>query len=103
MSSIKDRIATYVKTKGISIRQFEASSGLSNGFVKNIVSGVGADKMRSIHRAFPDLNTDWLLTGEGEMLRAESVHVSPGTDVDRLADAVDRLARAVEVLTRKLS
>lgn len=69
--TIKQRIIRYVKSKKISQRHFEIASGLSNGFVNNIVKTIGADKLHKIALAFPDLNADWLLTGEGSMLKDE--------------------------------
>ena len=82
-STIKERIIRYIKFKKISQRRFEIDAGLSNGFVNNIVKTIGADKLRKISIAYPELNTEWLLTGEGEMLReAEPQAVSPGEATD---------------------
>ena len=74
--TIKQRITRFIKTKRISQRRFEADAGLSNGFVNNIVKTIGADKMHKISIAYPELNTEWLLTGEGEMLKTEEPTIS---------------------------
>ena len=69
--TVKDRIKLFIKNKGLSQAKFEKAAGLSNGYVNGIKSAPGADKLQNIFDAFPDLNTSWLLTGEGEMLKEE--------------------------------
>ena len=49
--------------------KFERKSNLSNGFVNNINDGLQAGSIQKIKLAFPNLNTEWLTTGEGEMLK----------------------------------
>ncbi len=71
-TTVKERLIRFIKAEGLSIRRFEMLTGLSNGFVKNMSKGLGADKMRSILQVFPQLNSTWLLTGNGEMLTSES-------------------------------
>lgn len=68
-TTVKDRLVQFINHLRISTRAFEIACGFSNGFVKNISRGIGADKMRSILQTYPQLNSDWLITGEGEMLR----------------------------------
>lgn len=66
--SVKERLIAFIKYKGISIRRFEMACGLSNGYIKSLRYTPTMEKMRSIIRAFPEINQTWLLTGEGEML-----------------------------------
>ncbi len=65
---IKERIIFYAKFRKLPISKFEQQSGMSNGYVKNFKGNLSAVKLEGILKAFPDLNKDWLLTGEGEML-----------------------------------
>lgn len=67
-SAIKQRLIQFIKFKDLSQQKFETRCGLSNGYVNNITKGIGAEKLADISRQFPELNTDWLLTGAGEML-----------------------------------
>lgn len=76
MLTVKDRLVAFIKHKGLSQSRFEKSVGLSNGFVNNISKGIGADKLQRILCVYPDLNTSWLLTGEGEMLKSSCDGVS---------------------------
>ncbi len=41
-----------------------------SGYVNNIRVSIQPDKITSIALHFPELNTGWLLTGEGEMLKS---------------------------------
>lgn len=65
---LKNRLKLFLKTKKISQRKFEMAIGKSNGYVNNIVKTIGADVVNAIRKAYPDLNIDWLISGEGEML-----------------------------------
>lgn len=68
MSTVKDRLLRYISEKNMTVRDFERSVALSNGYVSSIRKSIGHDKLESITEKYPDLNRDWLLFGEGEML-----------------------------------
>ena len=68
-TTVKERIVSFLKEKGLSQSAFEKSTGLSNGYVNNISKGIGAEKLQRIIEIYPELSQTWLLTGEGEMLR----------------------------------
>ena len=70
--SIKERIIEYCEKSNISVRQFEIKSKMSNGYVSSIRKGLGVTKLENVLNAFPDLSRDWLLYGEGEMLKKAS-------------------------------
>lgn len=92
---ILDRIKQYIDTKGISIAAFEKSVGMSNAsFSKSLKNNgaIGTDKLENILSVYSDISPEWLLTGQGDMLKEEpslSVSMNPqeGTpyyDVDFL-------------------
>jgi hypothetical protein len=70
--TVKERLIKYINYKKISQSTFEKSVDLSNGYVNNIRKSIQPDKIQRIALRYSDLNTGWLLTGEGEMLK-ESV------------------------------
>jgi phage repressor protein C with HTH and peptisase S24 domain len=70
-ATVKERLVMFIKNRGLSQKRFEAMVGLSNGYVNNISKGLGASKMAEISLRFPELNQQWLLTGEGEMLNSD--------------------------------
>ncbi|MDR1611097.1 MAG: hypothetical protein LBS08_06280 [Candidatus Symbiothrix sp.] len=64
----RDRIIEFVEYKKISKNRFYKETGLSNGFLdKN--NHPGADKLERIIYTYPEINPEWLLTGNGPMLR----------------------------------
>lgn len=75
--TVKERIIIFIKSSNLTQRGFEQAAGLSNGYLKSLRKSPTVDKMQSIIHAFPQLNQDWLLTGEGEMLNtAENAVIS---------------------------
>ena len=79
MTNISDRIAIYVRTKGLSIRALEQSIGCSNGVISRCVTkktDISSAWVSKIIETYNDINPDWLLTGQGEMLRT-----SPPTQI----------------------
>lgn len=77
METVKDRIITYIKYTGISQKKFEETVGISNGYVNNVKASPSSTVLQKIFGAYPELNKDWLLTGEGPMLTSDlsgSVH-----------------------------
>lgn len=83
----KSRLLEFIRTKGLSVAEFERRAHLSNGYVKNFKSTMRPAKMASLFEAFPDLNNVWLMTGEGEMLNTASTG-----DKSRLAPLPPSLA-----------
>lgn len=67
--TVKERLAAFIEFKGLSKNKFEQMCGLSRRYASNISRSIQPDKIEKISLAFPDLNTGWLLTGEGEMLK----------------------------------
>ena len=75
MSAVKERLKEFIEYKGISIRSFESTCGLSYGYVGNMRQSIQPDKVTKIAHCFPDLNTGWLLSGEGSMLKFNQTEV----------------------------
>lgn len=67
--SVKERLETYVKYKKLSNSAFCRSIGVSTAFISSMRVSLQPDKIESIALNYPELNTSWLLTGEGEMLK----------------------------------
>ncbi len=67
---IKERTIEFVKSKGMSMKGFEQKCNLSSGYVTSMRKGFGIEKLNNVLTAFPDLNRDWLLYGEGEMIKS---------------------------------
>lgn len=72
ISNVKQRLIDFIYSKKLSQQKFENICGLSNGYVNNIKISIGARKLYDILQAFPELNRNWLLFGEGEMLNSSN-------------------------------
>ena len=68
--SVKQRLVHFIKIMHLTQKEFEDRCGMSNGYVANIRKSIGNDKLLNIVQQFPELNREWLLYGEGEMLKS---------------------------------
>ena len=67
--SIKDRTKKFIEYKGLTVSSFEELCDLSNGYISSMRKGYGREKLNNVLNTFPDLNRDWLLYGEGDMIK----------------------------------
>lgn len=73
--TVKERIISFIEFKKISLRGFETRCGLSNGYLRQLRNSPTADKVEMILSAFPEIRREWLMTGEGEMLKESATNV----------------------------
>ena len=121
--SVKERLILYIKYLGIGQRKFEIKCGLANGYINNIRQSITPEKLQKISLHNPELNTGWLMTGEGDMLKSpiqeikgdnntqvigDGNHVSTPSTLDKALDAlaksqeqIDRLIGVLEKMTEK--
>lgn len=85
------RLKEYIDNKGISVRAFEQSVNMSNGsFASQLKNNktIGVDKLEYILYVYHDINAEWLLTGQGEMLKhdcrydTKEKHITSYSNVD---------------------
>lgn len=79
-TTVKERLIRYISYKGLSKNKFETICGFGSRYVSNISVSISPDKIKIISLKFPDLNTGWLLTGYGEMLRENSKEVTQSVE-----------------------
>ena len=90
---IVDRILKIIELKGINKSKFYQITGLSNGFLDK-VKDIGASKIEYILNSFPDINSEWLITGKGTMLKTgTSVNAEPISSNRKTADPIYELQR----------
>lgn len=70
--SVKERLKFFLRSKKISEKAFGELIGVSSGYVSAMRTSIQPDKLTRIAKCFPELNTDWLMTGEGEMLKTDT-------------------------------
>jgi len=69
------RLSQYIDFKQYKPAVFERNIGLSNGYIgkqKKRNADIGEGIILKIISNCPDLSIDWLLTGEGEMLKKKT-------------------------------
>lgn len=71
-TTVKERLTSYLKLKRIPKSEFGLTIGASASYVTSMRdterASIGNDKVERIRKHYPDLNIEWLLTGEGNML-----------------------------------
>ena len=107
----KDRTLRFIAYKGLSIKKFEEMCGLSNGYLNSMKSGYGNSKLIQVLETFPELNRDWLVYGEGEMIKDDNqlkenapidVPVTEDTLVAELRAQIEKLEAKVDNLNQEL-
>lgn len=83
--TIRDRLRQFIDYKGISISMFERNCKLSNGFASKVGDSIRRAKLENISAIYPELNTNWLLTGVGSMLNEEE---SKDTYINKVDDEI---------------
>lgn len=68
-STQKERIVQYLDNKGISKNKFYIETGISNG-VLDKKSGLTVETVEKFYSKYGDINLEWLLTGNGPMLKS---------------------------------
>lgn len=71
-NKLRLRVRQYCEYMNIRVSQFEKKAGLSNGYFNQVSKKPSDAKLDAIASAHPTLNIDWLCTGRGEMLNAET-------------------------------
>lgn len=81
ISTIKERILSFLEYNGIKKADFYQATGVadSNFKGKNLYSQPGGDVLVKVLTSYPNISAEWLLTGEGDMLK--SVREEPQVEV----------------------
>ncbi len=83
--TVKERLISYIAFLGIGQGRFEKECGLSNGYVNNIRKSITPEKLQQIALHYPQLNTGWLITGEGPMLKESITQHANGDNNTQIA------------------
>lgn len=71
ISFIKERVLQYADFKGIGKERFAKSIGMTYGSFKGSQkkTSLNSDALDNILSNYPDINSEWLITGNGEMVK----------------------------------
>lgn len=67
--SIKQRLQEYCRERRTTIGTFSRHAGISSSYFNNVKADIGKEIQIRIANTYPDLNIEWLRTGQGEMLK----------------------------------
>ncbi|WP_029902226.1 LexA family transcriptional regulator [Prevotella sp. 10(H)] len=86
----KERVIQFIEKQGISKNKFYNQTGVSNGTLDK-KSGITGDTIAKIYAAYPDLNLEWLITGEGDMTKSSvfSLYGNMKSFMDKYASAMN--------------
>lgn len=73
MDNLQDRLQLYLNYLNIPMQKFERQCGIGQGLGVKLSLKSYATTFKRISDAYPELNIDWLKTGEGEMLKSKSM------------------------------
>ncbi|MBR1809535.1 MAG: hypothetical protein IJ776_09150 [Paludibacteraceae bacterium] len=107
--SQKERLLQFLQHLGIGQNRFSKQAGISSGNIAHWRNGVIPPKsLEKIRMAYPELNVNWLLTGEGEMIknndsRPEKVEINTIFPVsDDFKQEVSRLQETLLIKDREI-
>lgn len=80
MCRIIDRVNDYIQYKGMSVRAFESEAGIKYSTISAAIkrgTELNTATLLKIIDTYDDIDTDWLMKGEGEMLKGETAGIPP--------------------------
>lgn len=89
---MRQRLRAYIRAKGITEYRFLKEAKLSLAFFTSNADGVSARTLVKIGEAFPDLNLDWVTTGNGSMTTAAAGYRSMADHQRALRQKDDEIA-----------
>ena len=68
------RLDMFMKYRGLNDNKISVTAGISNGLIGKgrKRGGISQENISKLIAAYPELNANWLLTGQGDMLRGQS-------------------------------
>lgn len=93
--NVKDNIYLYLNTKDISPTKAERELGWSVGALTK-ANSITSDRLKEFILFYTDLSAEWLLRGEGEMLKTNTPQDSLDTLLP-LLDQRDKRIRDLEI------
>lgn len=109
--TIKDKILAFLKERNIrKIDFFEATGIQSSNFKgKNMASQPGGEMIVKVLTLYPELSAEWLLRGEGNMIKPDDTNISTTIHVAHKAEINEREEKSTgqnippEIMDRFLS
>ena len=68
LDSVKKRLLAYLKSIRLSQAEFGRMMGVSTAYCSTMRESMSLEMQKKVKEAFPDLNMQWLIYGDGEMI-----------------------------------
>lgn len=101
-STVKSRLIQYLRHKKITQTEFTKALGVSPTYIGAMRKGMAPSKLKIIAELYPDLSRDWLLYGEGEMIKkpAEGAPERLSEEYETLLLPVEAYAGGLQMWSR---
>ena len=106
-TSVKERLIKFLDFKKISKTKFGVTIGVSPAYVTSMRDSISREKIEKIKNHYPELDIEWLLTGEGEMLKTginQEVSGDHNTAVagnNNTVNSEELISRLIKLLEKK--
>lgn len=97
--TLPERLQEILRYSQLSVRGLAIKCGLKQQTLDKHIKGIAepsANTLTGIANAYPEISTEWLIKGEGEMLK-----VTPTVDIDRIGALVDTIATLQKTIGEK--
>ena len=106
-TTVKERLMKYLYKNDIKSNYFCSKIGVSAAFISSMRKPIQPDKLYSIAVNFPDLNIEWLLTGQGNMLRKSYENVNKEdmellSVVKKFQDQIEKKDEEISILKKRI-
>lgn len=97
---ILSRLKEIIAFSGLSVRAFAMKCGIPQKTLDNQVKGlrgISLETIISVAHTFPEISSEWLLRGDGEMLKSEPIDAN----ADRVIKLVDTITMQQDTISEK--
>lgn len=105
ITDTKEKLLYFIENKGISKEEFCKKIGIdaANFRGKNKKSELSTDKIVKILRYYREISPDWLLLGEGNMLREGEVRSAEEERMELLQEVIETQRKTIELLEDRVA
>ncbi len=98
--AMKERLVQLMSHLGLTAARFADEIGVQRSGISHILSGrnqPGYDFILKTLLKFPDIDSNWLLTGRGDMLKTDISHGNSVKSIEQVQDSVTLPKKSKEV------
>lgn len=93
------RLKEIISHSGLSVRAFSIKCGISQTTLDKQVKGLRSVSLETIIGtlyAFPEISSEWLMRGDGEMIKQQEVNTKELERINKLNNVVDSLQEVID-------